>query len=76
MAYLSDVGEQMRFFMYLLERYAEHKRMGTGEVLRSWDEAGVTDRIFDGYFRYHQECLEHVYVDIDRLVETGEHCQW
>lgn len=67
------VSEEMWFFMYLLEHYAEHKGMGTGAVLRSWDEAGITDEIFDGYFQYHQERIENAYEDIESLLATGAH---
>ena len=44
-----------------------------GEVLREWDEHGVTDAIFDNYFLYHQEALENAFADIDSLVATGRH---
>lgn len=74
--YLKQVSEETWFFMYLLEHYASYKQMTTGDVLESWDEAGVTDEIFDGYFQYHQERIENAYMDIDCLVETGEHYQW
>ena len=66
-------GEEMWFFMYLLECYAESKGRPTGEVLREWDEHGMTREIYDGYFRYHQERLENAYDDIDCLMETGRH---
>ena len=38
-SHLKPVSEEMWFFTYLLEHYAEHKQMATGEALRSWDEA-------------------------------------
>ena len=69
----SHVSEEMWFFIYLLEHYAEHKGIGTGEALRSWDEAGITDEVFDGYFQYHQERIENAYEDIDSLLYTGAH---
>ena len=76
MAALSKISEEMWFFMYLLEHYAEHKGMGTGEVLLAWDEAGITHEVYDGYFQYHQEALENAYDDIDSLLATGHHYQW
>lgn len=67
------MSKEMDFFIYLLEHYAYSKHQSAGDVLRRWDEAGVTDEIFDGFFQYHQEALEHAYADIDSLLETGEH---
>ena len=65
--------DEMRFFLFLIERYANEKGRSTGDVLREWDEKGVTDEIFDGYFQYHQESLQNAYKDIDSLVATGRH---
>lgn len=65
--------DEMRFFLFLIERYANEKGRSTGDVLREWDEKGVTDEIFDGYFQYHQESLQNAYRDIDSLVATGRH---
>ncbi|MDO4803272.1 MAG: DUF3791 domain-containing protein [Lachnospiraceae bacterium] len=70
---ISQISEEMWFFIYLLEHYACHKNRHTGDVLKEWDEKGITDEIFDGYFQYHQERLENAYDDIDSLVTTGEH---
>lgn len=67
------ISEEMWFFMYLLEHYAEFNARSTGEVLREWDERGLTQEIYDGYFQYHQERLENAYDDIDCLMETGQH---
>ena len=65
--------EEMKFFLYLIERYAAHKDRLTGDVLKEWDEKGITQEIYDGYFEYHQERLENAYADIDSLVATGQH---
>ncbi len=67
------MSEEMMFFLFLIERYANEKGRSTGAVLKEWDEKGITDEIFDGYFEYHQECLENAYDDIDCLVSTGKH---
>ena len=64
---------EMEFFLFLIERYAYDRNRSTGDVLREWDEKGVTDEIYDGYFQYHQERLENAYEDIDSLVATGRH---
>lgn len=65
--------EEMKFFLFLLERYAAHKGLPTGEVLKTWEEAGVTREIFDGYPEYHTECMENAFEDIDSLVASHTH---
>ena len=65
--------EEMLFFLFLLERYADYKNRSTGDVLTEWDEKGITDEIYNGYFQYHQERLENAYDDIDCLASTGKH---
>ena len=65
--------EEMEFFLFLIERYAYEKNRPTGDILREWDEKGITDEIYDGYFQYHQERLENAYEDIDSLAATGHH---
>lgn len=67
------ISEEMRFFIYLLEKYAAHKRIPTGDALRAWDEKGVTQEIYDGWFQYHQERIENAFDDIDCLLKTGKH---
>ena len=65
--------EEMKFFLFLLERYADHKGLPTGEVLKAWDDNGVTQEIFNGYPEYHTERLENAFEDIDSLVATKTH---
>ena len=67
------MSDEMRLFLFLIERYADHKGRPTGDVLREWDQKGVTQEIFDGYFQYHQEAIQNAYRDIDSLVATGAH---
>ena len=72
---LLPVEDEMWFFTYLLECYANHKNRKTGDVLTEWDRHGITGEIYDGYFQYHQERIENAYDDIDNLVATGQHCR-
>lgn len=67
------MSEEMVFFLFLIERYANEKGRSTGDVLREWDEKGVTQEIYDGYFQYHQEAIQNAFRDIDSLVATGTH---
>ena len=34
--------DEMQFFLFLIERYANHKNRPTGDVMREWDQKGVT----------------------------------
>ena len=65
--------EEMKFFLFLIERYASEYGRSTGDVLREWDDHRITDEIYDGYFQYHQERLENAFDDINSLVSTGKH---
>ena len=65
--------EEMKFFLYLIERYAGEKGRRTGDVLREWDAKGITQKIYDGYWQYHQEAIQNAYTDIDSLAATGQH---
>ena len=61
------------FFVFLLENYACTKNRSTGDVLREWDEHGITQEIFDNFWIYHTEALTNAYMDIDSLLATGKH---
>ena len=67
------MSDEMDFFIYLLESYAYHTGRTADEVLREWDEHGITQTIYDGYWGYHTEALENAFEDIDCLINTGEH---
>ena len=64
--------KEAEFFIYLLERYADYKNQGADEVLRKWDEAGITQLIYDLYEIYHVERLENAFVDIDEILAEKE----
>ena len=63
---MSKEGE---FFIYLLERYADFKKEKASEILKLWDQIGLTNLIYDLYEIYHVERLENAFEDIDKLVE-------
>ena len=67
------MSKEMEFFIYLLEYYAEYRKMSAGDVLTEWDEHGITQEIYDGYFQYHQERIENAFDDIDCLLTSGRH---
>ena len=65
--------EEMKFFMYLLEYYASYRGKKTGDVLKEWDEKGITQAVYDNYWGYHTERIENAFIDIDSLLATGKH---
>lgn len=62
------MGNEMEFFIFLIESYAEYKNTTADTVLRLWDKLNLTDFIYDMYERYHTERLENAFEDIDRLI--------
>ena len=67
------MSEKLKFFLFLIERYAQHKGKSTGEVIKEWDAHGITQKIFEGYWEYHTERIENAFIDIDSLLATGSH---
>ncbi len=65
------MDDEHQFFVFLLESYACAKNRPTGDVLREWDERGITQEIYDNYLVDHQEALSNAYMDIDTLLATG-----
>ena len=63
----------MKFFLFLIERYAHFKGKVAGTVLKEWDAHGITQKVFDGYWEYHTERIENAFADIDSLMMTGSH---
>lgn len=64
--------EEMKFFMYLLEYYADYKNKKTSEILGEWEKHDIVEKIYDNYWVYHTERIENAYMDIDSLIQTGE----
>lgn len=70
---MKKLSAETDFFILLLNNYALHKQRAAGDILREWNEKGLTKEIYDGYFGYHQEALQNAFTDIDSLMETGKH---
>lgn len=64
---------EFKFFVFLLENYAEYKNMKTGDVLKLWDKHNITKEIYDSYYIYHIEAITNAYMDIDSLLKIGKH---
>ena len=65
--------KQCEFFLYLIERYAEHKDTTANNVLDEWKRLNVVDLIYDMYEIYHCERLENAFDDIDKIVSEAQH---
>ena len=63
------MSKEAEFFIYLLERYAEYKKEKASEILKMWDQSGITKLIYDLYDIYHVERLENAFEDIDKLLQ-------
>ncbi len=69
------MDKEFEFFVYLIESYAKYKNTDTFLILKTLDEKGKTDFIYNMYELYHSEAIENAYRDIDSLVQTG-HPAW
>lgn len=66
------MNEEMKFFMYLVEYYANYKNKKTGDILKEWKKCAIIQKIYDNYWIYHTERIENAYMDIDSLTQTGK----
>ena len=66
------MGKETRFFVYLLEHYADYRGVSAAEVLKRWDAADLTERIFSLYDLYHIERLQNAFEDIDSLLAAAQ----
>ena len=68
------MSKEADFFIYLLERYAVAKGKSANQILQEWDEADLTDFIYDMYELYHVERLQNAFDDIDELIMKKRSC--
>lgn len=66
----------MKFFVYLLEKYAEWKNENAKNILEKWDKLLVTEKIFDMYEMYHIEAIENAFEDIELICAEKEELDW
>ena len=60
------MSKEHDFFLYLLEKYAEYKKIPTADLLKIFDETGISNYIMEMYTMYHTERLENAFADIDK----------
>jgi hypothetical protein len=61
-----ELSNEILFFVYLLEKYAEYKGTSATESLKVFDQMHLTNYIKQMYPMYHTERLENAFLDIDR----------
>ena len=66
-----ELSNEMQFFAYLLEKYAEYKGESATNVLKTFDETHLTEYIKQMYPMYHTERLENAFADIDKSLAHG-----
>ncbi len=66
------MSKEFRFFIYMLERYAEHKGVTADVVHNQLRDAGLLDYAVGMYELYHVESLANAFADLDRRIA---HCR-
>jgi len=60
------MSREFGFFIYLLERYAEHLGVTADVAYRRLAEKGLVDYVIGMYELYHVEAIENAFADLDR----------
>jgi len=66
------MSKEFKFFICLMEYYAEYKNTDPGEVLRILTEKDLVGLVIGSYELYHIERLENAFMDLDSLIATGK----
>jgi len=59
------MSKEFKFFIYLLERYAEHLGVTADIAYRRLAEKNLVDYAVDMYELYHGEAIENAFADLD-----------
>ena len=60
------MSRELGFFIYLLERYAEHLGVTAYVAYRRLADKGLVDYAIGMYELYHVEAIENAFADLDR----------
>ncbi len=66
------MGKEFRFFIYLIERFAEHRGESAAETYSHLEQAGLLDYAENMYELYHVEALDNAFADLDHRLDTAE----
>ncbi|MDR1151103.1 MAG: DUF3791 domain-containing protein [Bifidobacteriaceae bacterium] len=65
------MSQELGYFIFLIERYAQAKGKTGAQVLEALDAAGLTEFVIGMYDLYHVERTENAFADIDDLLANG-----
>ena len=60
------MSREFSFFIYLLERYAEHLGVTADAAYSRLAEKELVDYVIGMYELYHVEAIENAFADLDR----------
>ena len=64
------MSKEFRFFIYLLERYAEHLGVTADVAYRRLSQQNLVDYAIGMYELYHVEAIENAFADLDRRLSA------
>ncbi len=65
------MSREFRFFIYLIERFAEHRGESAAETYSHLERAGLLDYAENMYELYHVEALDNAFADLDHRLELS-----
>ena len=65
-----NMSNEFRFFIYLLERYAEHLGVSADVAYRRLAQKGLVDYAVGMYELYHVEAIENAFADLDKRLSA------
>lgn len=66
------MNRETEFFIYLIEKYAEYKKISTTDILNTLERLDLTEFIYKMYERYHTEAIENAFKDIEELIKEKQ----
>ena len=64
------MSKEFRFFVYLLERYAEHLDVTADVAYVRLAQKGLVDYAINMYELYHVEAIENAFEDLDNRLSA------
>ena len=64
------MSKEFRFFVYLLERYAEHLDVTADVAYARLAQKGLVDYAINMYELYHVEAIENTFEDLDNRLSA------
>ncbi len=65
------MSKEFKFFIYLLERYAESRGVTADEMFNRLKSHGLLDYAIGMYELYHVESLENAFADLDGKLQAN-----